>query len=821
MYKHLCLLGAFCALIAAGPALALQHWLEGQVVDDNDQPIGYVTVQSKNFIQTMQTDEAGRFKASITGDGEISVTCSRAGYIPRTVKVSSAAGPVKIRLTAQAYPMEGLTVTAGRAVTGQSPISFQTLDKENINRDYDIGEIPELLETTPNLYSYSDAGGGLGYSYLKIRGFDARRAPVYINGIPLNDPEDHSLYFVDLPDLTSSADNIQVQRGVGNSLYGDPSFAGSVNILTSPLSQGRQFSGEFGYGGFLQGGETVGLMRKSSFAYASGLINGGWSISGRYVKQYSDGYREKSWYHGYAYYLSVARVDPGMITTLNLYGGPMRLHAAWDGIDRATEYLDRRTNWYSYDNETDNFNQPHFELHNIYNLSDHLTWYNSLYLIKGKGYYEQYRYGDNLMAYNLSDDPNASSDLVRRKWVDKYQTGLNSQLVLEGKHSTTSVGGSYYFFESEHWGEVIWAQALDPSMLDIETPSRYHEYFGKYHNFSGHVYHRRQLGQRLTASGDLQLRYLHKNIHQTPIGVYGTTIYDLNWLFLSPRIGFNYALSDELSPYFSFSIASHDPYDDMIDDADDPNDIPRLEVVDSTSNPIKYGSPLVDPERVYDFELGTNYRSGQVSVDFNLFWMEYRNEIVPDGGLNNDGFPTVGNAARSVHRGLELSFALKPLTNFKIEGNYAYNDNWIKKYDQHVEIDSGDSVTVTTIRHTNVAVPNFPIYLANLTLDYTYGILQMVYRLRGVGRQFVSLDGRYAYIDGQFEDVSIAPYSVSSIRAIVHLGAVLGGADLSLEGRIDNLFDVRYETYGYRWGDYFAYWPAAERNWFFNLKMTI
>jgi len=816
MKKTLFFFWALLAL-AAVPDLFARDYIEGRVIDEDGGGIELVTVKSTDFVRPVQTDHEGRFEAEITKSGEISMTFSHAGYIPRSVKVRPGKGPIEVTLIEQAYPMEGITVTAGRAVVGRSPISFETIDKEEIERDFDIGEVPEFLETTPNLYAYSDAGGGLGYSYLKIRGFDARRVPVYINGIPLNDPEDHTLYFVDLPDLTNSADNIQVQRGVGNSLYGDPSFGGSINILTSPLSRTREFTGEFGYGGFLQGSETVGIMRKSSVSYSTGLLGNGWSLSGRYLEQFSDGYRKNAWYDGYAYYFSLARIDPSMITTLNIYGGPMRLHAAWDGIDRATAHIDRRTNWYTYADETDNFDQPHYELHNVYNITENMTAYNSIYLIRGEGYYEQFR-NDTLLYYNLSDDSGVTSDLVRRKWVDKYQLGANSEIVYEGKRQASSAGLSYYFFESEHWGEVIWADFLSPSKLDLDNPHRYHEYFGKYHNLAGHLFHRHRIGEDLTLTGNIQLRYLHKSIHQTPIGIYDPIIYDLDWLFLSPRVGINYAVNENLSPYFSFSIASHDPYDDMIDDADDPDDIPRLEVVDSSAAGVIYGDPLVDPERVYDFELGANYRSEKVAADANLFWMEYRNEIVPDGGLNNDGFPTVGNAERSVHRGVELSLTVRPLDNLTLEGNYAVNDNWIKEYDQNIDIGGGE---VETTEHRDVMVPNFPKYLGNLVVDYGYGPARLVYRLRAVGRQFVSMDGRYAYIDGEMVDVSIAPHTVSSIKGSYKLGSLLGGADLILEGRIDNLFDVKYETYGYRWGDYFAYWPAAERNWFVNLKLTI
>jgi iron complex outermembrane receptor protein len=810
---------AIIVIAAACPACSTPSVITGQVLDTDRHPISHVTVQSADIEYAVQTDDNGRFSVSTTAAGPIALTFTHAAYRLRTIKVIVGREPVEVILTGQVYPMEGVTVTAGRAVERQSPVSFATIDQKTIDRDFDIGEVPAFLEITPNLYAYSDAGGGLGYSYLKIRGFDARRAPVYINGVPLNDPEDHALYFVDLPDFTANAGNIQVQRGVGNSLYGDAAFAGSINILTSALAHPRQFSAQFGYGGFLQDDSTVGLMRKSSVAFATGLINGAWSLSARWVRQYSDGYRESSWYDGTAYYLSLGRIDPRMITTLNIYGGPMRTHAAWDGIDRETEFINRRANWYTYPNETDNFTQPHFELHNIYQLTDRATLNSTLYLITGKGYYEQFRYGESLRDYNLSDDPYAASDLTRRKWVDKYQAGVNVYVENQGGAHLSALGGSYYFFDSEHWGEVTWAQELNPSLRDV--PARYYEYFGKYHNASVYASRRQMIGDRLTLSGNLQLRYLSRSIHMTPWGLFPTMIYGLDWLFLSPRVGVNYQLTEYLSPYVSFSIASHEPNDDMIDDADDPFDMPRLQVVDAASTPVKYGDPLVDPERVYDVELGFNYRAPGVSADANLFWMEYRHEIVPDGRLNDDGFPTYGNADRAVHRGIELAAAWSPVTRLNIEANYAFNDNLITRYDQFMEQwVTDDSSVVTTVRHRDVVVPAFPTFLANLAVDYTIGPVQMVYRLRGIGRQFVSYDGRYARLNGKMEDVSIAPYAVSSIKGIIRIGNVLGSI-LTIDGRVDNLFNQKYETNGYRWRDYFVYWPAAERNWFVNVKMTI
>lgn len=813
-------------VLIACPELLARNTATGQVLDENGQPISQVNIQSGGIEQSARTDDEGRFSVSLKSIEPTNLIFTHAGYIPRTVRVSRGEEMPVVVLKRQVYPMQGITVTAGRAIEKQSPVPFATVTSEDVDRDFDFGEVPELVELTPNLYSYADAGDGLGYSYLKIRGFDARRTPVYINGIPLNDPEDHALYFFDLPDFASTVDNIQVQRGVGNALYGDAAFAGSINMLTSPLSHDREVLMEQGYGGFLSDGKQVGIMRKSTVRFSTGLMENGWSLTGKWARQYSDGYRKESWYKGTSYFLSVGRLDPKMITTINIYGGPIKTHASWWGITRETMAVNRRTNPYTYDDESDNFNQPHFEFHNIFNLNDRVTLYNTLYYIRGTGYYEEYRYADwgaRLYDYNLSDDSTIYSDLIRRKRGIKGQWGVNSQAEFCGADSRSLIGGSYYFFESEHWGEVIWAEEREPSFLSYNIPFRYCEHFGKIHNLSFFGSHTHHIAGRWTLSGALQMKYHHLNAHQTPMGIYSGHIYGVDWLFLSPRLGAAYAVNEKLSTFAGFAISSHVPNDDMLDDTDDPADRPRLEIIGEENGMTKYGDPLVKPERVYDFELGANYRSSNISFDVNLYWMEHRHAIVPDGGVNDDGFPTFSNAERAVHRGIETAWVWKVRPHLKIEGNYSINDNVVKEHSQPVyDYENG---TVYFVDRSGAPVPQFPKYLANLAVEYDIGSTQLVYRLRSVGRQFPYFDGRYADRGGEPVDVSIAPYTVSSIKACLRLGSLLSGTDLTLEGRIDNLFNHKYETFGvyYRdkWTDQYYYWPGAERNWFVNLKLAV
>ncbi|MFH2054635.1 MAG: TonB-dependent receptor, partial [bacterium] len=280
------------SVLALGlPLLAAEF--SGVIVDPEGRPIEEVNVSVDGELFDRSAALRGTF--SFESDSRsLMVTLSHVGYQPRIVELH--AGEVAtIVLQPAVLPMQGITVAADRAILGESPISFTDFTAADIERDYSIGEFPLLLETTPNLYAFADAGGGLGYSYMKIRGFSDKHITTFVNGVPLNDPEDQATYFVDLPDFAANVKDIQVQRGVGNSLHGGAAFGGSVNIVSSAFEQGRSLTLTSGYGGFWHNGDWIGDMEKQSLEYSSGLIGGRWNLSARYSRQLSDGYRRESW----------------------------------------------------------------------------------------------------------------------------------------------------------------------------------------------------------------------------------------------------------------------------------------------------------------------------------------------------------------------------------------------------------------------------------------------------------------------------------------------------------------------------------------------
>ncbi|MCX6833948.1 MAG: TonB-dependent receptor, partial [candidate division Zixibacteria bacterium] len=630
----------------------------------------------------------------------------------------------------------------------------------------------------------------------------------------------------------------QVQRGVGNSLYCDASFGGTINVALNSLSRERYSRLTFGYGEFTHLGKSFSDMYKQSIEYSSGLIDGRWHFTGRFSKQKTGGYRENSWYEGWAYAYSLARLDKNMTTELYIYGGPMKMHLAYYGASRRDITADRRSNVLTYPNETDNFNQPHYHLHNTWQINNHATLANTLYYIRGKGFYEQYKDGRSFPEYNIDSsmidldpgtgEPYEAADLVRQQWVYKSQWGWNPTLTIEQGRHTLTLGGSFYYFESDHRGQVVWAQHIRGL---LSPQHKYYQYYGKKWAGSFYAQTHSQLTEKLSSQVTAQLRYQRYKFDQVPMGAFVGYDYDLNWLFFSPRIGFNYSLTKQLDLFTNFAVSSRTPDDASIYDASDPNVLPSLEIesVNADSTVYEFGDPLMDNERVYDFELGAKYNADKLAFEMNLFWMDFRNEIIPYGGFNeNNNLLYTTNAPRSVHAGVELSATAKPLDGLKLSANFACNYNRVKEYVDTIEVyDENWVVTGTLIEdYKNKKLAGFPDFLGGLVADWEYKGWRFTNRLRWVGRRYVEL--------ANIEDNSLDPYLVGSLSVQYSVGSFANLGRLTLMARIDNLGDMKYETTGYGWTEAYRetglpqqvsykseYFVAPERSFYGQIQLEM
>ncbi|UCC44023.1 MAG: TonB-dependent receptor [Candidatus Zixiibacteriota bacterium] len=800
--------------------------LSGKVMDPHGQPLEAVSVITEQPGLGTMTDADGRF--TLEFDAEISrVTFSRVGYTPRQFLIGDV--PSVVVLEEALYLEDGILVRGDRAQTGVSAIAFDNITREEIERDYTVGEFPLLLESTPNLYAYTEGGGPLGASGLSIRGFDGKRIATYINGVPLNDPEDHNTYFVDLPDFASNISDIQVQRGVGNSLYGDASFGGSINIVSSLFDKQRSVKLTSGYGEFTRDGDFFGhQISRQSVEYSSGLVDGRWAFSGRFSKQSSDGYRDNSWYDGWSYYVSAGRLDPNMVTELHVYGGPVKYHLAYYGISKAEVENDRTANPLDYANMIDNFNQPHYQLHNTYFINDRTTLSNSIYYIRGKGYYEQFKSGRDYSEHNLTAlSDSAFGDLVRQKWVEKNQVGWNPRLDVEHGQGRHSIGGSFYYFDSEHWGQVVSAQYLNGP---IDPTHRYYIYSGRKYVASIYAQERYSLTEKLTTQATVQLRYSSYDFEEERMGAFTGHQFDLDYLFLSPRIGFNYTVSEGVSSFVNFGVASRAPNDENVYDAGDPDKFPQLEILslDTTSvagdTLYTFGDPEVESERLYDLEIGANMRRDRYRVSLNLFWMRYENENVFEGRRDDKGRWITFVIDRAVHSGLELSGAAQASDWISFQGSVSYNFNRIQAFDGVVDsLDaSWDYAGSVSRDFTDKVVPAFPEYLGSLIIDAHRKGIRFVMRNSFVGKRYMDM--------ANTEDLAVEPYYSASVRVSYTVDQFLEVGNFTVSGSIDNVFDKKYVTNGYGgnsvlddgtlagWAEYFV---GPERTFYGQVSLEL
>ncbi|MFH2056242.1 MAG: TonB-dependent receptor, partial [bacterium] len=565
-------------------------------------------------------------------------------------------------------------------------------------------------------------------------------------------------------------------------------------------------------------GEWVGDMEKQSLEYSSGLIGGRWNFSARYSRQLSDGYRRESWYDGWSYYLSAARLDHNMTTTVNVYGGPMQMHLTYYGVGRDQLAEDRRYNPLTYDNETDNFNQPHYELHNIWQLNDKLALNNTFFHIHGRGYYEQYKDERDYQEYNIAPvsivtgtDTVAtftSGDLVRQQWVAKNQWGWTPRLEIKHARGEAALGGSFYYFESDHWGQVVWAEHLTNA---VDPRHRYYEYFGEKLHLALFGTTTYELSSKLILTGGVQFRHQTYDFDQTVIGVFGGNDYNLDWTYLSPRLGLAYELDSHWSLLASYSLSFRTPTDVEVYEANDPYAVPTLDLA---------------MERVHDIELGATLKRENYRGSVNLFYMDFENEIVPYGGVTDYGTLGTINAQRSLHSGIEFSASARFSDAVELSGNFAYNYNRYRDFSVAEDLYDNDTdwnwLGYEQVDYADKVIPGFPDYIGNLIAEYHHRRFDFTYRARLIGRQYVESDN--------VAELSIDPYFVSSVSTDILLGDLRQLGRLSLAVRLDNIFNEKYESSGYggalrfrdstdqHWSEYY---PAAERAIFSTLKLEL
>jgi len=752
------------------------------------------------------------------------------------------------------------------------PITLETLKREEIGTRYWMQELPMFLNGSTNINAYSESGASIGYSYFTIRGFDQRRISVMINGIPQNDAEEHQVYWNELSDITSSLENIQIQRGMSTALYGSSEIGGVINLQTVDYFKNKFQSINAGYGSYNS--------KRFFWDYSSGLTKSGFGFYAKLSKTNSDGYRNMSWTNQWSYFVSAGKLlGKNSIIKLNIYGSPVTNHLAFYGITK--DYLDgkitgdqsndRKYNPLQYFNETDNNFQPHFEV--VYNLQANKNLYisNTFNYIRREGNYINYYSANKGYDYNyfrlkyfyspdtLSYNPiyylrNSEgriifeygpgyigyrvvrSDVVAKSITRANDFGWYPKIHLKhfGDVGNLLIGGELRIHNSEHSGEIIDADALPPG-----TAENYQYYFynGRKNTFSIYLNEFTNVEKKLSGMVGIQLTY-HKytidNISYTPYN------FDVEYKFFNARVGLNYNFNEHFRAFINMSVARREPRLSDIYDGSDATAAPNFQTVDTINK--KYSNPLIHYEELRDYELGFGYSGSLMKANLNFYWMDYRNEIVSNGQLNKFGKPITSNAGESVHRGIEMEFEYNLLSKFfkgisdknpflTLSGNLSLSENYFKSYIETKGIDELGNIYGADYSGNKILLN--PQIIGNVSLNYYYGSFINAYlNLQYIGKQYLDNSENEkknpdAKLVPGYVDKFINPYTVFNLGVSINLisldkSGLLTKYLKSLEAsfKLNNIFNKLYETTGGIDPQGRPIWiPAAERNLYFNLKI--
>ena len=694
-------------------------------------------------------------------------------------------------------------VVSSTRIDRRSAMAYSHLSKSQIAEQNLGQDLPYLLNQQPSVVTTSDAGTGIGYTGIRLRGSDATRVNVTINGIPVNDAESQGTFWVDLPDIASSIDNIQIQRGVGSSTNGAGAFGGSLNIQTTKLNP--QPYGEYNasYGSFNTFKNTINV--------GSGLLHKKFAVDARMSKITSDGFIDRGTSDLQSYYLSGAFYGKSDIIKFITFSGMEETYQAWNGIPEARlkgdsrgieEYINRnyldeedahhlrtsnnRTyNQFTYANQVDHYKQDYYQLHHTHEYNENWNSHIALHYTKGKGYYEEYKKGEAFSKYGLQDviigsDTITTTNLVRRRWLDNDFFGTVFSLNYNSKKNFSAlIGGAWNQYNGQHYGEVIWAQYASNGM----PHQRYYNDTANKTDVTVFIKMNYLLFQKLNLFVDLQERNIYykflgynrflENVRQTV---------SLN--FFNPKFGVNYDFMENASVYASYSIGQKEPG--------------RNDYTQSTPD----SRPKA--EKLYDIEVGYRQFKRKISWGLNIYHMNYKDQLIVTGELNDVGAYIHTNVAKSYRRGIETEFGVQPVKKLTWTLNATFSQNKILNYQEFIDnYDLGEQA-LTTHKTTDIAFS--PAVIAGSTIAYdAFKNFKISFISKYVGKQFLDNTSSEAKkLDAFFVNDVRIQYSIQA-KWIREIGLTLA---------INNVLNEQYESNGYTYS-YIAGGQRITENFYF------
>ena len=648
--------------------------------------------------------------------------------------------------------LEEVTVSAIKA-KNDTPVSFVNLSKENIEKTNLAQDIPILLKNTPSVVTHSDAGAGIGYSSIRIRGSDQTRVNVTINGIPYNDSESMQVYWVDLPDFASSIENIQIQRGVGTSTNGPGAFGGSINIQTNSASESPYFEINNTLGSF----GTV----KNSVGFSTGFINK-FELSGRVSRIKSDGYIDRSGSNLRSYFLQgVYRDENTLIKVLNFAGHEIT-DQAWYGVDSTTletnrkynmagEYYDEFGNTLYYEDQVDNYKQNHFQIH--WNQIYQNGWNSNfgIHFTNGKGFFENYNLGYG------------ESDYIDRRWLDNDFYGVLFSLNNQSEDFNVNIGGSLNKYNGLHFGEYLWYDQVNSNVNQYDFKEKFYDDFGDKGEFNIYAKIDYYITDKLTLYGDLQYRNIKyeagisANSTLTGFIVDGFESLNKSFNFFNPKFGLFYNLNENNDLFFSFARAHREP----------------------TRTDYANGNPK--EEKLDDLELGWKLNSNNLALSLNAFYMIYEDQLVLTGQRDINGYEIRRNIGESYRVGIELDSSIKINNKLNIETNFSFSEN--KNKDFYSTFDGN----LKNYGNTDLAYS--PNLIANNIINFNPNKKVLIsLRSKYVGEQF------FAQTNSPIS--KLESFFINDLNFIHDIDLPNISDDIKLKVLVNNLFDHKYSAYG-------------------------
>jgi len=674
------------------------------------------------------------------------------------------------------YKLDEVLVQAVRA-NSKTPVTFSNISKEELAPRNLGQDIPVLLNYLPSVVTTTDAGNGIGYTGIRVRGADATRVNVTINGIPYNDAESQGTFWVNMPDFASSAENIQLQRGVGTSTNGGSAFGASLNVLTDAFKHEAEGEISNSFGSFNS--------RKHTVKFSSGLMNDRFELAGRLSNIASDGYIDRAESDLKSYFLQGTYVGNTTLIKALVFGGTERTYQAWNGIDAATLNRDRRFNYSGvytdaqgrerfYDNETDNYQQDHYQLHWNERISDNWSTNLALHYTIGKGYYENYRDNDTYADYGLQNPvvggvEITKEDLITRKWLKNNFYGTTFSANYKKNALDVIVGGAWNKYEGDHFGEVIWARYSQ----DTEPDDHYYDDYAAKTDLNVYAKATYDISAKFSLFGDLQYRTVNYKAN----GVLADPVDD-TFDFFNPKAGLTYSVNDKHTLYLSYARGNKEPRRD------------------------DYENGSTKPESLNDFELGWRFRYHGMAINVNTYYMRYKDQLVLTGALNDVGAPVYANSGDSYRMGIEADASIPLTKDFTLRPNVAISDN--KNIDFFNTSDNG----VENLGKTEIAFS--PSVIGALQLIYRKDNLQAMLATKYVGEQFMdNLESANAKLDA---------YTTTDLNVSYEFKPNKIFKSIVVSGLVNNIFDELYVSNGAMWGDPY-YFPQAGINFLAGLTL--